>query len=101
MLIVKISCVFFLSLLLIFYLSDNRAIEPCWFSYSCSYTVIKRTRASFKWRLVQWAALLVLPVILWVLQHLEPLMNSGNWDLQPPIELWQDPLEKISSRCRL
>ena len=94
MLIVKISCVVFLCLSLLFYLSDNRAIEPCWFSYSYSYTVIKKTRPSFKWRLVQWTAFLVLPLILWVLQHLEPLMNSGNWNLQPPIELWKDPLVK-------
>ena len=94
MLMVKISCVFFLCLSLIFYLSDNQAIEPCWFSYGYAYTVIKRTRPSFKWRLVQWTAFLVLPVILWGLHYLEPLMNSGNWNLQPPLELWQDPLVK-------
>jgi hypothetical protein len=94
MLIVKISCVFFLGLSVICYLSDNQAIAPCWFSYSSSYTVIRRTRPRFKWRLVHWTAFLVLPILLWGLQYLEPLMKSGNWNLQPPLNLWKDPLVK-------
>jgi hypothetical protein len=36
----------------------------------------------------------VLPILLWALQHLEPVMYSGNWNLQPPLELWKDPLVK-------
>jgi hypothetical protein len=36
----------------------------------------------------------VLPVILWALQPMESLMKSGNWNLQPPLEIWKDPLVK-------
>ena len=92
MLIVKISCAIFLCLSVLCYLSDNWAIEPWWGVPSYSSTVVKRPRLSLTWRLVQWTAFLVLPLLLWSLQLLEPLMNSGNWNLQPPIELWQDPL---------
>lgn len=94
MVILKISCAVLLSLSLIFYLSDNWAIEPFWFSYSYSYTVVKRTTPSFKRRLVHWMASLILPLVRWGLQRLEPLIITVDWNLQPPIELWQDPLVK-------
>jgi len=94
MLILKIPCIFLLCLSLAFYLSANCSIEPYWFSHSYSYTVVKRTQPNFKWRLLQWTALLVLPIIIWILLPLEPLMKSGNWNLQPPLEIWTDPLVK-------
>jgi hypothetical protein len=94
MLIIKTCSVVFLCLSLLVYLSDNWAMEPFWLSRSYSYTVIKRTQPNFKWRLVQWTAFLVLPGLLWVLQHLEPLMTAGDWKLQPPVERWKDPLVK-------
>jgi hypothetical protein len=92
MTILKISCVVFLSLTLVFYLSDNWAIAPFHFSYS--YTVVKRTKPSFRKRLVQWTAFLVLPLVRWVLRRLAPLINSGNGNVQPPLDAWQDPLVK-------
>ena len=94
MLIVKISCVFFLCLSLLFYLSDNWAIDPFWFSPSYSYILVKKTQPSFKRRLVHWIASLILPLVRWGLQRLEPLIITGDWNLQPPIEVWQDPLVK-------
>ena len=94
MLIIKISCVFFLCLAFVCDVSDDQALEPSWLSSSSSYTVIKRTRPSLKWRLIQWTAFLVLPVLLWGLQHLEPLMHSSHWNLLPPLALWEDPLVK-------
>jgi hypothetical protein len=92
--ILKIFCVCFLCLAFVLSRSDTWAIEPWWFPYSYSTTVVKRTRPSFTWRLVRWAAFLVLPLLLWVLQPLKPVMNSGQWHLQPPVELWEDPLVK-------
>lgn len=66
-------------------------MEPFWFSYSYSYTVVKRAKPSFKRRLLHWTASLMLPLVRWVLQCLEPLIISDNWNIQPPLELWKDP----------
>ena len=91
MVIIKTSCIFLLSLSLIFYLSDNWAIEPFWCSSSYSYTVVKRAKLAFRRRLLHWTASLVLPLVRWLLQRLEPLIISGNWNVQPPLEVWKDP----------
>ena len=96
MLILKISCVVLLCLSVVFHLSnnDNGAIEPPNFSYFYSCTVVKRAKPSFRRRLLQWAAFLVFPLVCWVLQRLEVIINSAHGNLLPPIELWQDPLVK-------
>ncbi len=102
MCIVKISCVVLLTLSFLFYLSDsdNWALEPWWFPYSASYscTVVKKTTLTFRRRLLHWTALLIvpriLPLICWLLRRLEPLIKSGNWNVQAPLEAWQDPLVK-------
>jgi hypothetical protein len=96
MLLVKISCVVVLSLSVVFHLSnnDNWAIEPPNFSYSYSCTIVKRAKPRFRRRLLQWTAFLVFPLVCWVLQRLEALIHSAHGNLQPPIELWQDPLVK-------
>jgi hypothetical protein len=100
--IVKISCVVFLTLSFVLSLSDtdNWALEPWWFPSSASYscTVVKRPTLTFRRRLLQWTALLIVPIILpllcWLLRRLEPLIISANWNVQAPLEAWQDPLVK-------
>lgn len=96
MVILKISCVFFLCLSFVFYLPDNETIEPPYTYYSYTITLVKLTRAkpAFRRRLLYWVAYLILPIVQWGLQRLEPLIASDNWNLQPPLELWQDPLVK-------
>lgn len=100
--IVNISCVVFLTLSFVLYLSDtaNGAIEPWWFPYSASYscTVVKRTTLPLRRRLLHWTALLIVPLLVpllcWLLRRLEPLITSANRNVQAPLEAWQDPLVK-------
>jgi hypothetical protein len=56
--------------------------------------MVKRPRLTFRWRLLRWTAGVVLPLLLWGLQHLEPLMAAGQWHLRAPLTLWEDPLVK-------
>jgi hypothetical protein len=94
MCIVKIFWVVFLSVTFVLYCSDTWAREPLWFSYSSSYTVVKRTQPSFKRRLMQWTAWLIFSLLCWGLHRLEPLIASDIGYLQPPLDAWQDPLVK-------
>ena len=94
MLITKRVCVCLLCLAVMWYLSDTRAIEPSWPPASVSCTVVKRPRLTFRWWLIRWTARVVLPILLWGLQHLEPLMTTGQWHLRSPLTLWEDPLVK-------
>ena len=94
--LLKISCVFFLCLSFVFSLPDNETIEAPYTYYSSTITLVKLKRAkpAFRRRLLYWAAYLILPIVRWGLQRLEPLITSDNWNLQPPLETWQDPLVK-------
>ncbi len=86
MFVLKIFCVVLLSISLLLYLSDNQTIAPCCCSYSSTFTVIKRAIPRFGSCLTHLVAALVLPLGFWCLHRLEPLLNSGRWKIEPPVE---------------
>lgn len=96
MVILKISCVFLLCLSFVFYLPNNETIEPTHAEYYYTVTVVKVKRAKLAFRryLLYWTAFFILPIVFWGLKRVEPLIQSSNWAVQPPLEAWQDPLVK-------